>query len=202
MEYAYDIKFIVDIFSRTSWVYNIDKDLIYFRNYLLIFSILICTWQKSADGFNPADLIVPVTQCFWSFATVFLYCYFGECVTHQFNVFYDKLYQRNWYLFPIEMQHMLLIFMLDAQQVVLLRGYGNIVCTRDYFKKVRIKYGFSYKISLIPFSSFRPFTEDSPILWRFAKSMHRIWFCHTILKVQLKTEMMSLKKLFIRHFLS
>lgn len=71
-----------------------------------------------------------------SFAIIFAFCELGAQVTHQFNSLDDVLCQVKWYILPIEVQRMVIMFMLDAQQAVFLRGYGNIVCSRDSFKNV------------------------------------------------------------------
>lgn len=67
---------------------------------------------------------------------LFLYCDLGQTMTNQFDGFNDELCRYNWYLFPIEMQHMLVIIMANTQQPAIVQGFGNIMCTRDAFKKV------------------------------------------------------------------
>lgn len=90
--------------------------------------------QKSED--DPAVMIMPVIIVFWAFILIFSYCELGKKVTNAFNDFNEQLCQAKWYLLSVDIQRMLLIFMSDAQQPVLLRGFGNIVCTRDSFKNV------------------------------------------------------------------
>lgn len=85
---------------------------------------------------NPIELIPPLFTVFLSFALIFLICECGERVTEQLDVFYEEFIQCNWYLFPMKVQRMLVIFIVYAQQSLLIRGYGNIVCTRDAFKSV------------------------------------------------------------------
>lgn len=75
-------------------------------------------------------------EMFWTFAFVLIFCELGDMVSSQFVVFNDSLERLNWYLFPIEMQKMMIIVMAKTQQPALLRGFGNIVCTRETFKKV------------------------------------------------------------------
>lgn len=116
--------------------------------------------MKSQDDSNLAELIAPLNYVFWSFVSIFLFCgtvfdllfsyilihlsqfvlfvplsEFGGMVTKQFDAFDEQLCQSNWYLYPNGMQRLLLIFILDAQQPVLIRGYGTIVCTREFFEK-------------------------------------------------------------------
>lgn len=54
----------------------------------------------------------------------------------QFDATDEELYQCDWYSFPMDMQKMVLIFMMGTQEPVFIRGFGNIECTRDAFKKV------------------------------------------------------------------
>lgn len=65
-------------------------------------------------------------------------CESGERVMQQFSNYNDELNQCQWYLLSNNMQLMLLIFMNEVQQPIHIRGYGNIVCTRDSFKEVNI----------------------------------------------------------------
>lgn len=66
----------------------------------------------------------------------FFFCEFGQSVSSEFNSFDHEIYQCDWYTFPMNLQQMLVILMLDTQQSMYIRGYGNIVCSRDTFKKV------------------------------------------------------------------
>lgn len=63
-------------------------------------------------------------------------CECGETVTSQFEMFNDELNLCKWYVFPTEMQKMLIIAMANAQQPTILRGFGNTLCIRESFKKV------------------------------------------------------------------
>ena len=82
------------------------------------------------------DTITTLVEVTWSFFAVFLYCEFGRMVTSRFDKFHDKLQQCNWYSFSTEMQRLYLMFMMNAQQPVMIKGYANILCTRDTYKKV------------------------------------------------------------------
>lgn len=91
---------------------------------------------------------------FWTFILIFFFCELGEMVTDQFHQFSDELGQCSWYLFPIELQRMLVTFMVNAQQPVIIHGFGNTLCTREAFKLVidsnrtfskDIIFGFSFK---------------------------------------------------------
>lgn len=43
----------------------------------------------------------------------------------------------DWYRFPIKLQKMLPIILIDAQQLVALDCFGSITCSREVFKQVR-----------------------------------------------------------------
>lgn len=85
---------------------------------------------------NFMGLITPVTITAWSFIIIAYMCECGERVTEQFYLFNDKLNRLKWYCFPLDVQRVMLIFLGDAQQTTHVRGYANILCTRDSFKKV------------------------------------------------------------------
>lgn len=91
---------------------------------------------KSEHTTNPIFLATEGCLVFWSFVVVLLFCVSGEMVTYQFNMYNEVLNKVNWYTFPVEMQQMLVIFMSITQSSTFIRGYGNIVCTRDSFKQV------------------------------------------------------------------
>ena len=101
--------------------------------YAKIFALFLSQSEKSS---NPTELILPFVLMLWSFAIIFFFCEFGEKVNNQFERFNDELCQLNWYLYPNNIQRLLLIFTTGVQQPVYLCGYGNIVCTRDSFEKV------------------------------------------------------------------
>lgn len=64
----------------------------------------------------------------------------GGRVTTTFDKFDAQLCQSNWYLYSIKMQRIILIFTLDTQQLVPIRGYGSIVCSREFFQSVIFRF--------------------------------------------------------------
>lgn len=81
-------------------------------------------------------IITPLCILIWSFIILSCYCECGERVTEQFHLYNDKLNRCKWYRFPLDVQRILLIFMGDAQQPAYIRGYANILCTRNSLKEV------------------------------------------------------------------
>lgn len=77
-----------------------------------------------------------IGQSIWSFSFVFIYCELGQRVSEAFEEPYNAICQFRFDLFPLEIQRVLPIIILSAQPPIDLRGYGNISCTRDRFKRV------------------------------------------------------------------
>lgn len=65
-------------------------------------------------------------------------------VTNRFDKFHDALWQFDWYFMPIKMQQIYLLFMLNCQHPVIIRGLANIWCTRETFKSVSISLNFEF----------------------------------------------------------
>lgn len=73
---------------------------------------------------------------FWSFGLMFFLSNSGQGVTDRFDGICNQIYQCNWYLFPIKVKQMLPTMMIATQKPAILCGIGNILCSRDAFKKV------------------------------------------------------------------
>lgn len=67
---------------------------------------------------------------------IFIVCQIGEMTTMKFDSFNDTFYQCEWYLFPTDIQRMLLIVMANAQQPVIIKGFANTLAARESFTKV------------------------------------------------------------------
>lgn len=93
--------------------------------------------QQSDHNAILIDLTISIIMVFWTFFIILVFFEIGELVSKQFDMFNAELCQCNWYLYPIEMQKMLIIFMSNAQQLTFIRGLGNILCTRSKVKEVR-----------------------------------------------------------------
>lgn len=89
---------------------------------------------------NPAYLLNSLLFITASFVTVFLTCEMGQNVSNQFNKFGDKVGTCDWYLLLRKLQQMFVIVMINAQEPVSIRGFGNVECTRDSFKRVSFFY--------------------------------------------------------------
>lgn len=94
---------------------------------------------------HPVDisaLTVLIGPTIWTFIFIFAYCELGQRVSEAFDKPYDAISQLKWNLFPLDVQRVLPIIMVGAQQPIDLRGYMNISCTRERFKRVSEKKDF------------------------------------------------------------
>lgn len=64
-----------------------------------------------------------------------MYSDFGERISGGFEEIHSAIEECDWYLFPIQIQRMLLTIMI-ADEAVVVHGFPNVVLTRESFKKV------------------------------------------------------------------
>lgn len=69
---------------------------------------------------------------------VFFTCEIGQRFSSKFNDISDAINEFKWYSFPLELQRVLPLIILDAQQPVAIKCFGSMMCERDTFKKVSI----------------------------------------------------------------
>lgn len=98
-----------------------------------------------------------------AFAQMFVFCNFGQKMSDQFSEGDNKIYQTDWYAFPREVQRMLPIIMMGAQEPIIFHGFGNLTCTREAFKKVFIYRKFVHIPHCVTFFIFFSCTND--FLW-------------------------------------
>lgn len=77
-----------------------------------------------------------IIQTFYAFCVLFLTCEFGERLTIVFDELEYEIEQFDWYLFPNEIQRILLTLMVFGQQEVSLQCFGSTSTNREAFKKV------------------------------------------------------------------
>lgn len=109
---------------------------------------------------------------FWSFVAIFCTCELGEQVADTFIKFNDEIGQCRWYTFPIELQRMLATVILNAQQPVIIQGYGRALCTRNAFNKVKSA-SSSLSVAIMSYGAYNSFRQskvDFPTSWCFVKS--------------------------------
>lgn len=89
---------------------------------------------------------------FWAFGTIFLICEFGERFTTRCESIEEAFYHWYWYLFPMEIQKLLVLAIASAQHTFIIKGYGNIPCTRSTFKSVnRNQFNISFHFNKFHF---------------------------------------------------
>lgn len=81
-------------------------------------------------------MVIPVVELFWSFGLVFITCELAGQIGNQFDDMDYLIEQFNWYWFPLEVQRVLPILILNGQQPVGFECFGSIMCNRETFKKV------------------------------------------------------------------
>lgn len=83
-----------------------------------------------------AMLLVTVFCTFYAYSLTFIACENGEQMTSAFDEILCVIGDFSWYRFPIEIQQMLPLLMIDAQKEVALECFGSVSCSRNDFKKV------------------------------------------------------------------
>lgn len=93
---------------------------------------------------------------FWSFASVFGICEFGERLSGTFAEINDVYVQfADWRLFPYKSRRMLTQVMMVAQKPIELRVFGSISCGRITFKDVNKIFNLNSYSSIIDAIFFR-----------------------------------------------
>lgn len=72
---------------------------------------------------------------FWSFVQIYVFCDSSAYVTRHFREI-DIYNECEWYAFPASVRRSMPIIIVNAQEAVILKGFGNILCTRETFKRV------------------------------------------------------------------
>lgn len=85
---------------------------------------------------NMANIVRPVTLIFWSFMSIFILCNYSQNVTNHFDLINDGICRCDWYKFPHKVQQMIRLIMMKSQKPIIFIGFGNILLTRETFKKV------------------------------------------------------------------
>lgn len=101
------------------------------------FRLGICSISQSDEHLNNIELIRIVFLVLASFVVIGIACEFSARLTNQFETICDALLQCNWYLYPIKLQKMLIMVIVNVQQPVQVAGFGNMKCSRDSFKQVQ-----------------------------------------------------------------
>lgn len=71
----------------------------------------------------------------WSFGLVYIACEMSQRFCDALNEMDDDIGQLDWYLYPAEIQRLLLIIVENSQQPVIVKCFGSIACSRETLKK-------------------------------------------------------------------
>lgn len=93
---------------------------------------------QSIGSTDPIEFFLPLCMMMWSFVAMFCICETGQNVSNQFSKLSEDILKCDWYWLPHKLQRMFIIIMINAQEPVFIRGFGNIKCTRTSFKQVNI----------------------------------------------------------------
>lgn len=73
-----------------------------------------------------------------AFGIVLFVCEVGQRISDTFDIFDDTIEKFDWYSFPIEINQILLMIIMMAQQPVELECFGSFSANRGTLKKVSI----------------------------------------------------------------
>lgn len=139
-----------------------------FRNSIIRFITIFFTLAKQWSFGRLDSTIFPNFFVIFSIA---LFCDLGEAVSNKFDELNDVLYRSEWNTFSIGVQRTLPIILMATQQKVVPRGFGNLICFRQSFKKVNI---FLFHIFIKIFTVFLQFFK---ILSRLSTlDFHISWY--------------------------
>lgn len=102
-----------------------------------------CSVSQNKDTIDVKQIIYLLIKISYSLISLFMYCECGELLRVRFDELNDDIYKCGWELFPMHIQRLLPIIIINSQQPVLLWGYGGFSCTRETFKRV-VNGGYSF----------------------------------------------------------
>lgn len=103
--------------------------------------------SQSLDSVDPIDFFMPLCMMTWSFIIMFCNCEVGQSMDNQFLKLSNDIYKCDWFCLPHKLQRMFIIIIMNAQPV-LIYGFGNVVCSRESFKRVRLHSTENHKFLL------------------------------------------------------
>lgn len=93
---------------------------------------------QSQDNINSVVLLESIFCGFWAFVVVFFANEIGQRFSASFEKIEYEFDQLNWYLYPIKLQRIVPIMIVNVKQPIAIEFFGSAVCSREQFKKVRI----------------------------------------------------------------
>lgn len=94
---------------------------------------------KWSDQSNSYEIVAISILTSWLISFVLIVCELGARMTSEFEIYVAEVEQCSWYMLPIELQRMYMVFLSDTQNPVqIVTSYGNITCERETSKRVHL----------------------------------------------------------------
>lgn len=81
-------------------------------------------------------ITVLIIETVTAFGLVGFSCEIGQRFTTEFDDIADEIDSLKWYIFPIKVQKMLPMVILNVQQELAIECFGSILCVRESFTNV------------------------------------------------------------------
>lgn len=103
-----------------------------------LFHIPLLLFYHHLQSNHEMDVLLLESIFYWFSTTTlaFILSEFGQRICDAYDEINDAINQTEWYLLPIEMQRMLPIIMMNAQQSLELNFFGSFSCNREQFQRV------------------------------------------------------------------
>lgn len=87
---------------------------------------------------EPNLLEISSSLCVLLWMTMFILslCEPGARMINALQMFSEELCRCDWFLLPVQMQRMYMVFLLDTQHPIKIKSYGNLTCERETSKQV------------------------------------------------------------------
>lgn len=113
--------------------------------WLIVVSILFQSNSKT----NAMVLSELIVNAVYGFGVIFIACELCQRGCDGFNELDYLIGQFDWYLFPQRINRLMPTIIFMAQEKLGFRCFGSILCDRDTFKEVRIRFLPTFKAPLI-----------------------------------------------------
>lgn len=101
-----------------------------------VLNILSQFLEQSINDGDTFGIMRPFNSLIVVLVSLFIFCYFGDGVTTRFHDVNDLMYECSWRLLPVNLRKELPMILAAAQNPAHLRGFANLNCSCEVFKKV------------------------------------------------------------------
>lgn len=100
-------------------------------------TITVCFFIYSQTTDNLVAFIQFLVCALIILTDVSLFCLFGQETTENYEDIYRTMCSHlMWYEFPLDIQKLIPLILVNAEEPVYLKGYFALCCTRDFMKSV------------------------------------------------------------------